>query len=212
MRAPAHEFASLVDQRIAALSREHFYLRTGHAKHLLEELYPISRFGLYCLVPGVMVEVEAFEDNRAMDAVIRIGNDEVRTLHLEVTYVDSYEEALRREMLWIQGSAPGTGGIARNKGSGEIVAEYSPVSLDESADQLGGKIVALFQKKVAKKYRSHTILLIAFDDPTFFGQADWQRLFASIKRYGGLCGGGFEEVHLFNSGSNDLVTHVHILD
>ena len=51
MRAPVFEFALEVDRQIASLSREELRMRTGRAKRLLEELFPLSRFALRMKLP-----------------------------------------------------------------------------------------------------------------------------------------------------------------
>ncbi len=71
MRGTVFEFALEVDQQIASLTREQYYLRTGRAKILLEELYPLSRFALRLQYPGIQLEVEAFEDDGPIDGVLR---------------------------------------------------------------------------------------------------------------------------------------------
>jgi len=51
-------------------------------------------------------------------------------------------------------------------------------------------------------------LLIAFEDPTFFGQSLWRQLLAAIDQRGGLSDGSFAEVHVFNCGTNDLLANI----
>ena len=206
MRASAFEFALAVDQQIEALPRQEFILRTGRAKRLQEELYPLSRLALNFKFPGVNVEVESFEDNGPTDGVIRFNGHSTHELHIQVTYVHSYEEALRRELLWKTGSTPVAGSIVREKLSGQIVAVNAIFPSEEQINQLATSIIELHLKKSAKRYPRGTILLIAFDDPTFYGQDLWRRLFAAIDERGGLSGGGFADVHIFNCGTNDLQT------
>jgi len=203
MRGTVFEFALEVDQQIASLTREQYYLRTGRAKILLEELYPLSRFALRLQYPGIQLEVEAFEDDGPIDGVLRWKRIPESELQVEVTYVHSYEEALRRELLWTTGSTPGAGKINR-EAHRKIVAVGEIVSTAEDVSRLAASIVDLFKKKRAKRYPRGTILLIAFDDPTFFGFDHWQLLFQSIENLGGLTG-GFGEVHLLNCGSNELI-------
>jgi hypothetical protein len=203
MRALAFDFAREVDRQIEGLTREDFYHRTGPAKRLLEELYPLSRLALTLKYPGAELEVEAFEDYGSLDGVLRWTGNRSFELRIEVTYVHSYEEALRRELLLTTGSTPGAGQIYRDRASRKIIATGAIESNEEEADRLGATIVELFRKKCVKKYPRGTMLLIAFDDPTFFGFDCWHQLLSSIKRHGGLVG-AFGEVHLFNCGSNEL--------
>lgn len=73
MRNSVFDFAVEVDRQISTLTREQFYLRTGRAKWLLEELYPLSRFALRLKYPGNDPEVEAFEDDGPLDGVVHWG-------------------------------------------------------------------------------------------------------------------------------------------
>jgi hypothetical protein len=175
MKVSALEFASTIDQQITALSREELLLRKGRAKRLQEELYPISRFALTLLHPGVSVEIEAFENDGPIDAIIRFNNSDLRQLRIEATYVYSHEAALRNELLWKTGSTPGGGSIYRNKLSGEIVAINELISTSEEIGQLANGIINLHSKKCTKKYPPYTILLIAFEEPSFF----WSKSLAS---------------------------------
>jgi hypothetical protein len=206
MRLPAFEFAQAVDRDIAALSREDFYLRRGRAKRLQEELYPLSRFALHLVFPGNFVEVDAPEDDGPYDGIIRFGSKDLRELSVQVTYVHSREAALRRELLWKTGSTPGAGPIFRDKTTGKIIARSALVSVEDEIEKLASDIVELHQKKCQRRYERGTILLIAFEDPTFFGRALWQQLIAAVDAKSDLSGGGFSAVHFFNCGSNELQT------
>jgi hypothetical protein len=205
MRNSVFDFAVEVDRQISALTREQFYLRTGRAKRLLEELYPLSRFALRLKYPGNDPEVEAFEDDGPLDGVIHWGGVPASQLNVEVTYVHSYQMALRDELLFSTGSTPGAGPIYRDKRTGNIVATSAILPTAEEIAQLAAAIVERFSKKRAKRYPRGTALLIAFDDPTFWGSHLWGRLIAVINAHGGL-EDGFEEVHIFNCGSNELQT------
>ena len=205
MRGSVFEFALEVDRQIQALTREQFHLRTGRAKRLLEELFPLSRFALRLKYPVNNPEVEAFEDDGPLDGAIHWGREPASQLNVEVTYVHSYEEALRRELMWTTGSTPGAGPIYRNKATGEILATGTLVPTAEEVAQLATAIVERFKKKCTKPYPKGTTLLIAFDDPTFFGFGLWCQLFSAIEAQGGL-ESGFGEVHIFNCGSNELQT------
>jgi hypothetical protein len=203
MRNSVFDFAAEVDRQISTLTREQFYLRRGTAKRLLEELYPLSRLALRLKYPGNDPEVEAFENDGPLDGVIHWGGVHASQLNVEVTYVHSYPKALRDELLFATGSTPGAGPIYRDKKTGNIVATSAIVPTDEEITQLAVAIVERFKKKRAKPYPSGTALLIAFDDPTFWGSDLWGQLITSISTQGGL-EGGFEEVHIFNCGSNEL--------
>lgn len=203
MRAPVFEFASEIDRQIAELTREDHYLRTGRAKRLLEELYPLSRFGLRIKYPGNDTEIEAFEDDGPVDGKIYWHAESPRGLDVEVTYVHSYEEALRLELLWTSGSTPVVGPIYRERKTGKIVAESILLPTSEQIRKLASQILELFKKKCAKGYPKGTLLLIAFDDPTFFGFDLWRQLFGAIDAQGGFIG-AFGEIEILNCGSNEL--------
>ncbi len=207
MRALVFEFALLVDQQIAALSREEYTLRIGRAKHLLEELYPLSRFALSLKFPRSNIEVEAFENDDPVDGVIRFIDTQSSELLVEVTYVHSYEDALRRELMWKTGSTPVAGRIFRNKSSGDIVALNELETYKMEVDRLAGSIVALHAKKCMKQYPRGTNLLIAFEDPTFFGHETWRELLAKVKKQTDLSGGNFSDVHMINCGTNDILSN-----
>jgi len=202
MRAPVFEFALEVDRQIAALSREERRMRTGRAKRLIEELFPLSRFAMGMKFPGNDVEVEAHENDGPLDGTIYWSGAPPRELGVEVTCVHSYEEALREELLWLTGSTPGTGAIYRDKRTGEIVATNALIPTAEQMSKLAVAILERFRKKCAKPYSSGTLLLIAFDDPTFFGFDLWRQLFRAIEEHGGLTGWS-GEVHIMNCGSGE---------
>jgi hypothetical protein len=207
MRAPVFDFAMLIDSQIEALSRQEYFLRTGRAKHLLEELYPLSRFALALKFLGSRVEVEAFEHNEPVDGVIRFLDKYSSELHVEVTYVHSYEDALRRELMWRTGSTPGTGRIYRDKTSGEIVAFSELEPYQVGIDKLASSIANLHQKKAHKQYPRGTNLLVAFEDPTFFGQDQWRALFTALREKTDLSGGNFSDTHIINCGTNELMSN-----
>lgn len=203
MRDSVFGFALEVDRQIRALTREQYHPRTGRSKRLIEELYPLSRFALRLKYPGNHPEVEAFEDDGPLDGAIHWGDEPESRLNVEVTFVHSYQEALRRELLWTAGSTPVAGKIYRDKKTGKIVAIGAIVPTGEEIANLAASIVERFKKKRSKQYPKGTALLIAFDDPTFWGSDLWRQLFAEIDAQGGL-EGGFEEVYLLNCGSNEL--------
>jgi hypothetical protein len=203
LRASAFDFAAEVDRQIAELTREEIYRRRGRAKRLIEELYPLSRFALHCKYPGTELEVEAFEDDRPLDGVIRFSGTRQSEFHVEVTYVHSHEEALRRELLWTTGSTPAAGRIFRDKVTRKIVATQGFETGEQEADRLATGIIDLFNKKRGKKYERGTMLLIAIDDPMFFSHRCWTPLIAAIEKNGGLFE-AFGEVHLFNCATNEL--------
>ena len=149
------------------------------------------------------VEVEAYEDDGPLDGTIHWGGVPPRTLDVEVTCVHSYEEALRNELMWLTGSTPGAGPIYRDKPTGKIVATSALVPTAEDMSRLGAAIIERFRKKCAKPYPTGTLLLIAFDDPTFFGFDLWRQLFAAIQEHGGL-EGWRGEVHIMNCGLNEI--------
>lgn len=207
MRASVFDFAAMVDRQIEALSRQEYVLRTGRAKHLLEELYPLSRFALSMKFPGLDVEVEAFEHNDPVDGVVRFLGKHPSELRVEVTYVHSYEDALRRELMWRTGSTPGAGRIYRDKTSGEIVAFSELETYQMGIERLASDIAELHKRKTRKQYPRGTNLLVAFEDPTFFGQDQWRALFAELRLRSDLSGGFFSDTHIFNCGTNELMSN-----
>ncbi|HVJ52267.1 MAG TPA: hypothetical protein VM689_07385 [Aliidongia sp.] len=203
LRASVFDFAAEVDRQIAQLTREEIYRRGGRAKRLIEELYPLSRFALHCKHPGTELEVKAFEDDGPLDGVFCFSGNRQSEFHVEVTYVHSYEEALRRELLWTTGSTPAVGRIFRDKVTRKIFATQTLETAEQESNRLATAIIELFKKKCAKKYERGTILLIAIDDPTFFGSRCWGPLITAI----GIQSGVFEpfgEVNLFNCATNEL--------
>jgi hypothetical protein len=203
MRVSVFDFALEIDRQISLLPREQHYRRTSRAKRLIEELLPLSRFAFLLKYPGNQVEVEAFEDDGPIDGILHVQSDgQWSKLKVEVTYVGSYEEALRRELIWTEGSAPGRGPILRDKATRKIIAAHPDNPPYDDITPLAKDIVERFKKKCAKTYPRHTILLISFDDPTFYGIWAWRQLHAEIDVLGGLSG-WVGEVHIINSGSNE---------
>ena len=64
-----------------ALSKEAYHLRTGRSKRLQEELYPLSRFALKLVYPGMSVQVEAFENDGPMDGLFGLMMEFQLTLY-----------------------------------------------------------------------------------------------------------------------------------
>ena len=133
--------------------------------------------------------------------------DIARELSVEVTCVQTYEDALRRELMWRTGSTPGTGRIYRDKVTGEIVAfsELEPHQM--GIERLASDIAELHKRKTRKQYPRGTNLLIAFEDPTFFGQDQWRALFAELRLRTDLSGGLFSDTHIINCGTNELMSN-----
>lgn len=106
--------------------------------------------------------------------------------------------------MWKTGSAPCAGPIYRGRSTGKIIAKSALIPTEHEIEKLASDIVDLHQKKCQKRYERGTILIVAFEDSTFFGRSIWQKLIAAIDAKSDLSGGGFSEVHFFNCGSNEL--------
>lgn len=174
---------------------------------MLEELYPLSRFAISLKFPGSHVEVEAFENNEPVDGVIHFLGQYSQELNVEVTYVHSYEDALRRELMWRTGSTPTAGRIYRDKITGEIVAVSEIEPYKVGIENLAESIAYLHEKKAKKQYPRGTNLLVGFDDPTFFGQDRWRALFTELRKITDLSGGCFSDTHIINCGTNELMSN-----
>lgn len=205
MRDTALSFAAEVEQQIQALSADEFHRRQGHAKVLLEEWYPISRLALHLKQPGLEVHVEAFGDSGVADGRIEERGFRDRSLDVQVTYVEDYEGALRRELMYQQGHSPGAGPIARTKPSGTIVAVMAAVDSDHNLKQAAAGIAERFRKKAVKPYPENTVLLIAFDDMTLGGFSMWQALLALSQEQVALASSNFKSVYIINCATNELV-------
>ncbi len=147
MKRNAFEFAQEVDRQIEQLSIEEYHLRQGRGKLLQEELLPISRLGIHFKVPGLNVEVEAFENDGPVGGHISISGFRSEEFDVQVTYIYSYEESLRRELLLSQGVAPAAGVIFRDKRSRKIVSTMTSVDLEQHIDDLANAVVERFEKK-----------------------------------------------------------------
>jgi hypothetical protein len=204
MKRNAFDFAHEVDQEIERLSVKEDLLHKGRGKLLLEELLPISRLGIFFKLPGLKVEVEAFENAGAVDGHISIKGFRSDEFDVQVTYIHGYEESLRRELLVSQGTTPGAGLIFRDKRTKKITAIMKGTDREEQIDNLSGAIVERFRNKASKTYSTNTILLIAFDNVMFGGLNAWGDLLCAIQAKGGLGGHKFSRVFLFNSAHNEL--------
>lgn len=205
MRDAALSFAAEVERRIQALSADEYHRRQGQGKALLEEWYPISRLALHLKQPGLEVYVEAFGDSGVADGRIEERGFRERTFDVQVTYVEDYEGALRRELMQQQGYAPGAGPIARTRASGAIVAQVTAVDFDHKLKQTASGIAKLFSKKVSKSYPENTALLIAFDDMTLLGFNMWRELLALTQERATLSASNFIAVYIINCATNEIV-------
>jgi len=204
MHGSAYSFAQDVDCQIEALSRDEYLQKKGRAKRLREELYPIARLGLHLKLPGVKVEVEAYENSGAADGhICQSGTFDV-AFDVQVTYVDNHEEALRRELLASQGVAPGAGEIYHDKKTRQIIAEVGSEDIDQPTIDLAASILELFRKKAKLAYEKNTVLIIAFDEIMLQGCTAWKSLLAKIVKGGGLVTSPFRSVYLINCSTNEL--------
>jgi hypothetical protein len=204
MKQKAFEFAQEVDQQIEQLSSEEYHLRRGRSKMLQEELLPISRLGIHFKIPGLDVEVEAFEDNGPADGHISISGFRSEEFDVQVTYIYSYEDSLRRELLLTQGAAPASGKISRDRRNQKIVSTMTGVDPDQHLELLAKEIVERFKKKASMEYNANTDLLIAFDEVRLYGNKDWDKLIAAINTKGGLVGSKFHRVFVLNCAHNEM--------
>jgi hypothetical protein len=206
MKGMVYEFASKVDNLIASLSKEDFCLRNKNtnAKRLIEELFPISRFALKLAHPGYDVFVEAHENSGPVDGTIILGKDNDRKFFVEVTYIYSYKESMRNELLLKTGTTPVFGEIKRDKASGDVIAESTIHTIEALLNQLAANIIERYSDKCKKNYPKGTFLIIAFDDPTIFGFGFWSQLLKEIDKQGGLSDGDFTEVNLLNCATNEM--------
>ena len=208
MRDTAYAFAQSVVSQIEALSREDFFLRVGRSKILQEELLPLSRLGLHFAFPGLTVEVEAFENDGPVDGHISLRGYKTQDFDVEITYLRTYEDAMRSELLCANNVAPGAGPIYRSKETGAVVAEYGSLEHGGHIGTLASSLFNLHAKKLAKSYPVGTILVVAFDEVALYGNSDWRKLFDELASKGGLSVGKFRAVYLFNCATNELQTAV----
>ena len=204
MKTHAFAFAQDVDQQIEKLSDQAFHLREGRSKRLQEELLPISRFAVNLKVPGLHVEVEAFENNGAADAHISISGYNAMEFDVQVTYDYSYEESLRRELLHADGFAPGAGEITRDKNTKKIVATMAAVDHDGHAHVISQRLVAMFKRKANMAYVPGTVLLLAFDEVALCGHGQWSKLMSALEDDGCFKASKYRWVFLINCANNEL--------
>jgi len=205
MKNSAYAFAAEVDLSIAKLTNEEFHRKIGWSKRLLEELFPLSRLALFLKLPGLEVEVEAFENSGRPDGHIRITGFRQQEFEVQITYVGyEYEDALRNELLVSQGLAPGAGDIRRGKKGGNIVATMAGVDHDEHIGRMSASVMNQFRKKALKRYAQGTVLLVAFEEIKLYGRSAWSSLFSAIAEAGGMAGSQFGEIYLFNGATNEI--------
>jgi hypothetical protein len=205
MKSDAYGFASEVDLLIEAKSNEQYHCRIGHSKKLREELHPLSRLGLHFKQPGLIVEVEGFEDSGRPDGNIRITGFIEREFEVQITFADyGYNDKLRDELFVSQGFTPEAGDIQREKPSKKIVATMAAVDCDEHIGRIAAAVRERFTDKTSKPYARGTVLLIAFDEIKLFGRINWHLLFSKLDQNGGFAGSSFDEVYLFNCATNEL--------
>lgn len=205
MKDSAYAFAAEVDRLIDDLKDEEFHCRIGRSKQLREELFPLSRLALLLKMPGLEVEVEAFENSGRADGYIRIAGFRQREFEVQIAYAGyESEDALRAELLVSQGFAPGAGGIRRDKKGGNIVATMAAVDHDEHIGRMSAAVMDQFRKKALKPYAQGTVLLVAFEEIKLYGRSAWSSLFIKIAEAGGMAGSQFDEIYLFNGATNEI--------
>lgn len=206
MRHPAYAFAETVDRQIELLPRAEYFRRIGRAKVLLEELLPLSRLGLHFASPGLSVEVEAYEDDGPVDGRIIATGYKDFAYDVEVTFSRTYEDALRSELAMTQQITPGAGPISRDRQTREVVAEYGSLNHDEHIASVASALYDLYAKKATKHYPIGTILVVAFDEVSIYGFADWTKLAKGMATRGQVGPGLFRGVYFFNCATNELHT------
>lgn len=205
MKNSAYAFAAEVDRLIDDLKNEEFHCKIGRSKQLREELLPLSRLALFLKLPGLEVEVEAFENSGRPDGHIRITGFRQREFEVQITFA-GYEgdDALRAELLVSQGFAPGAGDIQRDKKGRNIVASMAAVDHDEHIGRMSAAVMNQFRKKALKPYAQGTVLLVAFEEIKLYGGSAWSNLFSAIAEAGGMAGSQFGEIYLFNGATNEI--------
>src|SRR5215218_10252161 len=169
MSTEAYEFAHGIEREIKKLTNEEFFTRKGRAKRLREELFPLSRLGLHFAQPGLKVSVESCGVSSPPEGHITISGYRMEEHQVEVTYVRSYEDSLRDELLYTVGASPGMGPIEREKATRQVVARQAGTDRDAQVAALASAIRARYHAKASKNYPAGGILLIAFHDITFYG-------------------------------------------
>jgi len=200
-----YEFATKVDQDIENLSDNDYRLRKGRAKVLREELLPISRLALALKIPGLSIEVEGYEDNRAADGHIRINGYRTESFEVEVTCTHKYKEHLHAELLNKDGHCPGAGSIKRDSATGEIIAVMQAVDSNAYIHDIATDILDAIARKAGKSYPSGTVLIIAFSNVKLVGHGQWHLLHKSIADKGGIPDYQFTKLYFFNAESNELI-------
>ena len=205
MKNSAYAFAEEVDRLIDDLKDVEFHCKIVRSKQLREELFPLSRLALFFKLPGLEVEVEAFENSGRPDGHIRIIGFRQREFEVQITHA-GYEgkDALRAELLVSQGFAPGTGDIRRGKKGGNIVARMAAVDHDEHIGRMSAAVMKQFRKKASKPYAQGAVLLVAFEEIKLYGRSAWSSLFSVIAEAGGMAGSQFGEIYLFNGATNEI--------
>jgi len=201
MPTEAYEFARFVDNEIEKLTREEFFMRTGRSKKLREEIFPLSRLALHFAQPGLKVFVESANGSTPPDGHIAISGFRTEAQDVEITYVRSYEDSLRDELLHTVGASPGAGPIERNKLTHQIFAQQSGSDRGEQIAALAAAVSKRYEAKASKNYPASTILLIAFQDITFYGFSAWREL---VERIGDAPARPFKRVYLLNCLTNEL--------
>ena len=204
MKGPAFDFARDVDLEIEQLPAEERFTRRGRGKHLREELLPLSRLALHFKLPGLHVEVEAFEDEGKRDGRITLSGFLTDSFEVEVTCTHSREKALREELLHQKGVVPGWGPIWREKGTGRVIAKMTATDESEQIEAVAKEVVNRFLAKAEKNYPKQMVLLIAFDNVSIYGAKAWMQLQSAIGEKGGISAGVFRWVFLLNCANNEM--------
>ena len=205
MKDTVYAFAERVDRELKDLTSEEFHSRSGRSKRLREELLPLSRLALFVKLPGLEVEVEAFEDSGRADGFIRIVGFKEREFEVQITFAGyEYADALRAELLVIPGFAPGAGEIRRSKKDGSILATMGAVDQDEHIGRISAAVMKALNKKADKPYAENTVLLVAFEELKIRGRFAWNSLLRTIEGSGKVALGQFSEIYFFNCATNEI--------
>jgi hypothetical protein len=84
------------------------------------------------------------------------------------------------------------------------LAELDAVNSDEYIHRCTQEVIRLYEKKVAKNYKTKMVLLIGFSEFKLEGLSAWSSLYENIRGKLNLEENNFIAVYLFNEASNEL--------
>jgi len=152
-------------------------LRTGPAKELMNEAFPIGLLASTYFGGSKQVRIRLKVGSQTYDAMVSDDRPQSSSVkHIEVTLAgEGEDDYLRMLVLHESGAVSGLGPITKSgtRRTGlKVDIEGTMVSQTEILSRESDCIARAIERKLGKPYPPNTLLLVAFDDTMAFGRPD----------------------------------------